>query len=306
MSTQAEVTTLCGAADTPVSMDSPSVLATEIGDLQPSATNINAINRLEIDMNPIHDYAVKAPAIDSNDIDIKSIIEIDEHSIDVKSEDIDATSNIDVMSINRIEVDTTLTQVKIERMECAMQDISTKDRNVDVISINRIIVDTALTQVKIERVECDIQVISTDNIKVEQEIDFGFADVKDEKSIIKSERTNRIEVDPLAIKFESTSKLAHKLQAAQNVRPNKAVTRAISQQKTRDLVLEFNLRELRVRLVKLSDSQIEKLTHTHSGDKSTSSRSSQDVTSSDGKHNYSFDNYINYMHNKYIIYIYAD
>jgi hypothetical protein len=79
----------------------------------------------------------------------------------------------------------------------------------------------------------------------------------------------------------STSKLAHKLHAAPNARPNKA---AISPQTTRDLVLEFNLRELRVRLVKLSDSQIEKLTHIHSGDKSASSPASQDVTSNDGKH----------------------
>jgi hypothetical protein len=198
MSTQAEVTTLCGAADTPVSMDSPSVPATEIGDLQPSATDVNAINRMQIDMNPIHDYAVEVPTIDFSDIDIKSIIEIEEHSIDVKSEDIDEASNKDVMSINRIEVDATLTQVKIER------------------------------------VECDLQVISTYNMKVEQEI-------------------NKNEI--------------------------------------RDLVLEFNLRELRVRLVKLSDSQIQKLTLTHSGDNPTSSRASQDVdqqqaTSSDGKHTF--------------------
>jgi hypothetical protein len=87
--------------------------------------------------------------------------------------------------------------------------------------------------------------------------------------------------------FESRSKLAHKLHAARNVCQNKAA--AISRQTTRDLVHEFNLRELRVRLVKLSDSQIEKLTYTHSGDKSTSSGASQDVdqqqaTSSDGKH----------------------
>jgi hypothetical protein len=87
--------------------------------------------------------------------------------------------------------------------------------------------------------------------------------------------------------FESRSKLAHTLHAARNVCQNKAA--AISRQTTRDLVLEFNLRELRMRLVKLSDSQIEKLTHTHSGDKSTSSRASQDVdqqqaTSSEGKH----------------------
>jgi hypothetical protein len=184
MPTQVEVTTLCGAADTPVSMDSPSVQATEIGDLQPSATDVNAFNRMQIDMNPIHDYAVEVPAIDSSDIDIKSIIEIDEHSIDVKSEDIDEASNIDVNSINRIEVDTVLTQVKTERLEC------------------------------------DLQVISTDKIKVEQEIDFDFADVKNEKLILHAASTNRIEVDPLAIKFESTSKLAHKLHAARNVRPN--------------------------------------------------------------------------------------
>jgi hypothetical protein len=261
MSTQAEVTTLCGAADTPVSMDSPSVPATEIGDLQPSATDINAINRMQIDMNPFHDYAVDVPAIDSSDIDIKSIIEIVEHSIDVKSEDIDEGSNIDVMSINRIEIDTTLTQVKIER------------------------------------VECDIQDISTYNIKVKQEIDFEFADVKDEKSIIKSESTNRIEVDPLVFKFESTSKLAHKLHAARNVPPNKAVTRAISRQTTRDIVLEFNLRELTmVHLVKFSDSQIEKLRHTHSGDKSATSASQdvdqQQATSSVGKHTFLINKYI--------------
>jgi hypothetical protein len=43
---------------------------------------------------------VKVPAIDSSDIDIKSIKKIDEHSIDVKSEDIDEASNINVTSIN--------------------------------------------------------------------------------------------------------------------------------------------------------------------------------------------------------------
>jgi hypothetical protein len=97
--------------------------------------------------------------------------------------------------------------------------------------------------------------------------------------------------------FESTSKLAHKLQAARNVRPNKAVTRAISRQKKKKLVLKFNLRELRVRLVKLSDSQKEKLTQTHSGDKSASSLASQDVdqqqaASSDGKHSFLQHKYI--------------
>jgi hypothetical protein len=86
--------------------------------------------------------------------------------------------------------------------------------------------------------------------------------------------------------FESRSKLAHKLHAARNVCQNK--TAAILQQTARDIVLEFNLRELRVRLVKLSDSQIEKLKHTHSGDKSASSRASQDVTSSEGKHDIVF------------------
>jgi hypothetical protein len=87
----------------------------------------------------------------------------------------------------------------------------------------------------------------------------------------------------MCVPCESTSKLVHKLHAAPNARQNKS---AISQQTTsaRDLVHEFNLRELRVRLVKLSDSQIEKLTHTHSGDKSASSLASQDVTSSEGKH----------------------
>jgi hypothetical protein len=69
------------------------------------------------------------------------------------------------------------------------------------------------------------------------------------------------------------------------------VEQVIIKNEIRDLVLEFNLRELRVQLVKLSDSQIEKLTHTHSGDKSTSSHASQDVdqqqaTSSDGKHTF--------------------
>jgi hypothetical protein len=91
------------------------------------------------------------------------------------------------------------------------------------------------------------------------------------------------------------SKLAHKLHAARNVRPNKAA--AISPQTTRDLVHEFNLKELRVRLVKLSDSHIEKLTHTHSGDKSTSSLVSQYVdqqqaTSSDGKQTFLLNKYI--------------
>jgi hypothetical protein len=203
---------------------------------------------MQIDMNPIHDYAVEVPAIDSSDIDIKSIIEIDEHSIDVKSEDIDEARNIDVMSINRIEV------------------------------------DTALTQVKIERMECDIQDISTDNIKVEQEIDFEFADVKDENLILHSESTNQIEVDPLAFVFESTSKcvpcgsrskLARKLHAAPNA---------------------------------------------SSGDKSTSSLVSQDVdqqqaTSSDGKHTFllhiflqvylSFFFYYYYYYYYYLYYYFA-
>ena len=89
--------------------------------------------------------------------------------------------------------------------------------------------------------------------------------------------------------FESRSKLAHKLHAARNAsaRQNKAVTAAISRQTTsaRDLVAKFNLRELRVRLVKLSDSVIEKLTHTHCRDIFISSgKHSQDVTSSEGKH----------------------
>jgi hypothetical protein len=117
--------------------------------------------------------------------------------------------------------------------------------------------------------------------------------------------------------FESRSKLAHKLHttrkdsAFQNktasVTENSERSPAISQQtrseseNARDLVHEFNLREVKVSLVKLSDRQVEKLTQKQSSDKFIDSEkhslaspdvsdveTEQDITqlatSSDGKH----------------------
>jgi hypothetical protein len=114
--------------------------------------------------------------------------------------------------------------------------------------------------------------------------------------------------------FESRSKLAHKLHTARkeselqnktaSVTENSERYPAISQQTrseseiARDLVQEFNLRELKVHLVKLSDRQVEKLTRQkQSSDKFINSEkhspdvsdveTEQDVTqttSSEGKH----------------------
>jgi hypothetical protein len=106
--------------------------------------------------------------------------------------------------------------------------------------------------------------------------------------------------------FESRSKLAqHSLAANQNkTAVSSQQTRSVSE-KARDLVHEFNLRELKVCLVKLSDKQVEKLTQKQSSDKFINSEkhslASQDVsdvetdqnitqlaTSSEGKHKYLF------------------